>query len=159
MAKASAVELQCVRHHAQHVGQFVHFGAAAAELARHARLDQAGLLEQREIFANEAVLVSSNCARRKRAQARGDIGGPRSRPPVSLCSASSCIRSVRMSKVDNPTMLVFLRLGLYWPCAGISPFALPIPVQRTVPALFPIEHESGLYWRCLLDRSGWAADG
>ena len=40
MEKASAVEPQCMRHVAQHLGKFGDFGAAAAKFARHAGLDE-----------------------------------------------------------------------------------------------------------------------
>ena len=89
-----------MRHHAQHVGKFAHFGAAAAELARHARLDQAGLLEQREIFGDEAVaLVELGRTRGKlRRQPARDLDDP--------LGLSSAVRgSLADVKVDSPTML------------------------------------------------------
>jgi hypothetical protein len=40
----------------QHVGELAHFGAAAAELARNARLDEARLAQEGVVLGNEAIL-------------------------------------------------------------------------------------------------------
>ena len=52
-----------MRQRAQHRRQLVDIGAAAAQLARHAGLDQAGRLEQLEVLGDEAVLVGRSSAR------------------------------------------------------------------------------------------------
>ncbi len=62
---------------AQHRGKLVDVGAAAAEFARHAGFDQAGILQQCEIIRHELVLVAPRlgAAGELWAQFAGDIGG------------------------------------------------------------------------------------
>ena len=43
--------------HAQHLGKFGYLGAAAAKRPRDARLDKAGLLQERVVLADETVVL------------------------------------------------------------------------------------------------------
>ena len=66
-----------VAEHAQHLGELVDIGAAAAEFARHAGLDQAGGLEQRKVVGDEGVLVGvgGGAFGERRAESHGDLDG------------------------------------------------------------------------------------
>ena len=69
---------------AQHRGQIVDVGAAAAKLARHAGLDQAGLLQQGEIVGDEAILVG------RIVGALGEVG-PSSRAISTALRRVGCV--------------------------------------------------------------------
>ena len=64
-----------MRHDAQHLGELRDFGAAAAEFARHAGLDEAGLLQQRVVFGDEAVALVE-LGRTRRQASVSDAAGP-----------------------------------------------------------------------------------
>ena len=57
MEKASARRAAVIGQDAQHRGEFVDIGAAAAKFRRHAGFDQAGRFQQGEIVGDELVLV------------------------------------------------------------------------------------------------------
>jgi hypothetical protein len=62
---------------AQHGGELIDVGAAAAELAGHARLDQARRLEERDVVCNVDVLVGRRVGAtgQGRTQFARDLGG------------------------------------------------------------------------------------
>ena len=64
---------------AQHGGQLVDVGAAAAQRGGHAGLDEAGGLQGGEVVGDEAVLVGrlGGAAGEQGAELAGDLGGAR----------------------------------------------------------------------------------
>ncbi len=73
---------------AQHGGQLVDIGAAAAQLARHAGLDEAGRLQHGEIVGDEAILVGGfvGALGEDRAELAGDFDGALRRGrPLGMC--------------------------------------------------------------------------
>ncbi len=63
--------------HAQHLGELVDVGAAAAKFGGHAGLDQAGCLQRGKIIGDELVLVGGGLGAlgKDRSKLAGDLDG------------------------------------------------------------------------------------